>query len=385
MGKRLDKIHGWVPRMMDSLGSSAADGSKVVFGEGMWVYSVGQKFWVTLGAWVIDLSGPKQRMVQVAPRADAVPPLMSDDGKKVVYFSWLGGAFIVNADGSGRSLIHGGFLPIDIDGTGSRIVGGFRGEGEVRLIKTDGTGLRNLTNTPSLLESSASITPDGKKVALGRTHGTQWGKQTTEVMSVNADGTGLKSLARVPGGAMYSAISADGSRIVMMTGGPTAETRGVFLVRADTRAVLRLTQPAFPRISGNGKRLLSATRQGVPIILDYALPDLKALGPEQLGETETLQIAADPGTLWLLGLSDTKASIPLPPFGTLALDPRRLGILGQGIMGRGRIVRRELLLPSDPLLVGLSIVTQALAFRPSLASGAFTNLVEIRIQNRIEE
>ncbi|MFQ5505285.1 MAG: hypothetical protein ACE5F1_10860, partial [Planctomycetota bacterium] len=217
-----------------------------------------------------------------------------------------------------------------------------------------------------------------------RTHGTVWGKQTTEVMIVNADGTGLRSLAKVPGAVMHSAISADGSRIVMRTGGPTAETRGVFLIRGDTGAVLADFDFGYARISGNGKRLLGQVNFR-RVVWDYALPDLKALGPEQMGATEQLQVAADPGSLWLLALSDTRASIPLPPFGTLGLDPRRLWILGQGIMGPGRTSHRQLPLPSDPRLVGSSIFTQAMTFSPSLATGAFTNLVEIRIQNRVKE
>ncbi|MFQ5459490.1 MAG: hypothetical protein ACE5EL_01730 [Anaerolineae bacterium] len=41
-------------------------------------------------------------------------------------------------------------------------------------------------------------------------------------------------------------------------------------------------------------------------------------------------------------------------------------------------VKLPLRLPPDPRLVGSSIYTQALTFAPSLATGALTNLVEIR-------
>ncbi|MFQ5505793.1 MAG: TolB family protein, partial [Planctomycetota bacterium] len=336
LGMTRDQFKRLVPRQANAVATSA-DGSKIIFRERKWFCDILGCRYRNAGIWFLDLGKAKPLPVQVAPDSSSVAPHLSDDGKKVVYWTF-GGAYIVNADGTGRFRISASMGVSGIDATASRVVGGFSfKDQDVAVINTDGTGFRNLTKTPGFVEGAASITPDGKKVAFGRIHGTQWGKQTTEIMIVNSDGTGLRSLAKVLGAASLSAISAGGTRIVMQTLGPTAETSGVFLVDVGKKAVLKLVPPAFPFINGNGQRLLSATlRAGTPVVLDFALPDLKALGTEQIGKTEVLQVAAKSGQGFVLGLSDRKVAIPLPPFGTLGLDPGSLWILAVGVMGKGR-------------------------------------------------
>ncbi len=127
--------------------------------------------------------------------------------------------------------------------------------------------------------------------------------------------------------------------------------------------------------------MLGIAQAAKVFILDGALPDLKALGSERIGTTETLQVAARPGQGFALALSDAKAAIPFPPFGTLGLDPRRMWIFALGIVGPTSVFRIPLQLPSNPGLVGRTAFFQALAaVPPRFATGALTNVVEVRLR-----
>ena len=297
------------------------------------------------------------------------------------------GMHIANSDG-GRSRIRASFVPWSMDAKATKIVGFSGRPPEIYIINTDSTGPRNLTNTPKLEETYPAISPDGKKVAFARAGGMSPNK-TVEVMIVNADGTGLKSLLNVPGDVnrfYRPRFTGDGKLIAFLISSAGGQISTVYLVDADkggAAAVLTSSSTTgyTTVVDERGNRLLGVDRSGSVFVLDTALPDLKVLGPERIGTTETLQVAARPGQGFALALSDTKAAIPLPPFGTLGLDPRRMWVFAQGIVGPTSVFRLPLRIPNDPGLVGRTEFFQALAAAPpTFAIGALTNVVQVRLK-----
>jgi len=71
-----------------------------------------------------------------------------------------------------------------------------------------------------------------------------------------------------------------------------------------------------------------------------------------------------PGEAWALAWSPAPAAIPLPPFGTLYLDPAGLKVAGSGVFGGGGTGSVVVALPSAPALVGWTFFVQALVGAP---------------------
>jgi hypothetical protein len=67
----------------------------------------------------------------------------------------------------------------------------------------------------------------------------------------------------------------------------------------------------------------------------------------------------------MLAFSFGGASIPLPPFGTLLLDPAMLALLVQAAMPGNGIFSLTLQIPLDPALTGVTPHYQAAILGPS--------------------
>src|SRR5262249_20889154 len=78
------------------------------------------------------------------------------------------------------------------------------------VVKTDGTGLRQLTNDV-YQDRVPRWSPDGKRIAVFSDRG---GK--TQIWAVNVDGSGLQQLTDVPAGAWMPIWSPDASRLFCM-------------------------------------------------------------------------------------------------------------------------------------------------------------------------
>jgi Tol biopolymer transport system component len=154
--------------------------------------------------------------------------------------------YVVNTDGSGLrklSLVSDGSTssgsPIfgqkpAISGDGTRVaftapanLGGGNPEGNIELftIKTDGTGLVQLTSQPSNWVGFPSLTYDGSRIAFMQCIDRPRGL-TYEVYIINADGTGRTQLTRTEISNMVGhsgdegvAMSADGSHVAFSSNG----------------------------------------------------------------------------------------------------------------------------------------------------------------------
>ncbi len=140
---------------------------------------------------------------------------------------------------------------------------------EIFVVKSDGTGLTQLTDSP--LHSSGSfagtaLSADGSRIAFESTADLVAGENldhSYEVFVINTDGTGLTQLTADPVvDSRYPSISGDGSLVTFATvieipGDPPVYTGEVFVVNADGTGLTQLTnapgkQSGWPRISPDG-------------------------------------------------------------------------------------------------------------------------------------
>jgi hypothetical protein len=84
-----------------------------------------------------------------------------------------------------------------------------------------------------------------------------------------------------------------------------------------------------------------------------------------LGSRFMLEVAGEPGASMLLAISAAGASIPVPPFGTLLLDPASLGFLAQAAIPPDGVFALTLQIPTDPGLSGMTPHLQAAIAGPS--------------------
>ncbi|HKB15562.1 MAG TPA: FG-GAP-like repeat-containing protein, partial [Planctomycetota bacterium] len=100
-------------------------------------------------------------------------------------------------------------------------------------------------------------------------------------------------------------------------------------------------------------------------------------GIPRIGKPLGLDLFGPGSGLWILGTSFAPANIPLPPFGTLRLDPVTLFIVGGAALDPQGHASLSLLVPSSPALVGLSVYWQAVVGPPFL----LTNLEITTVTN----
>ena len=98
-------------------------------------------------------------------------------------------------------------------------------------------------------------------------------------------------------------------------------------------------------------------------------------GVPRVAKPLTLDLFGTPAWPWHLFAATGTGNVPLPPFGTLLLDPGRLfAIASGGLDPRGR-ASLTFGIPNDPTLVGLDLYWQALIGSPL----RFANLEVTRI------
>ena len=115
----------------------------------------------------------------------------------------------------------------------------FASQSEIWLTNPDGTGVTNLTQTPTVNETSPRWTPDGSRIVYGRT--VQELGAVSEIWSMAPDGTDRRGeVVAVTGGAIFGDMTRDG-RIVFAR--PDAGRFDIWITNpAGTPAALTLKQ-----------------------------------------------------------------------------------------------------------------------------------------------
>lgn len=168
--------------------------------------------------------------------------------------------------------------------------------GEIYVMNPDGTGQRNITNSPAS-ETRPAFSPDGKKIAFIR--------DFKSIYVMNPDGSGLTQVLDGPS-AGFSSItsfpdwSPDGTRIVF-NGIPKGSPDGpdIYVINADGSGIRRLTtDPAddnSPSWSPDGSKIAFASiRNRVPNEVNYEIYVMNADGSNQTRLTNNTKFDSSP-------------------------------------------------------------------------------------------
>lgn len=171
----------------------------------------------------------------------------NDDGRFQVFRIDLDTGTTTQITSLPFGLLFGWLTPMAITGDGSRVAftsaedltgqNADRSE-EIFLMDVDGTNLTQVTDMPdgSPYFQQIELTPDGSRLAFAHQSG---------VWVIDADGSGLTQVSSGPAG--QPSISADGQRVVFVSG-------GIYAVEADGSNLRQLTTwySQEPRISADG-------------------------------------------------------------------------------------------------------------------------------------
>ena len=103
-----------------------------------------------------------------------------------------------------------------------------RSDGDLFVIRADGTGLRHLLSTPRA-ERPNAWSPDGRTILFTR----RFGDTRSDVFTIGADGTNVRRLTHAPGENTGGTWSPDGRRIVFASTRHGLSFSHLFTMRAD--------------------------------------------------------------------------------------------------------------------------------------------------------
>ncbi len=153
-------------------------------------------------------------------------PMLSPDGTKIVFQSNRNGRwqiYVMKTDGSqitNLSNSPGPDLTPVWSPDGSKIVFASErdsGDSEIYVMNADGSRQSRLTNTPGD-DSHPHWYPDGRRIIFNSARTTpdlkaDWGKQYHELFSMSADGTDVKQITSFKTVCTYPSVSPDGRKI----------------------------------------------------------------------------------------------------------------------------------------------------------------------------
>ncbi len=252
----------------------SADGSKIAF-----VSDVGGDFEI----YVMNSDGTGITPL-TSNTANDTSPAISGNGSKIVYESNRGtdvDIWIINSDGTGAAQLttdSGDDVEPSISRDGLAVafatngdpIRGQNPEGDLEVfsMKTDGTGLRQLTHN-SVTDSSPSINGDGTKVAFASGSGA-----VSEIWIINTDGTGLSRLTNNSYGDTSPSISASGQKIAFEFNGPATMSPlpleatypfEIYTVNSDGTGAMQVSgttgDNVTPSLSGDGTKVAYVSAQ----------------------------------------------------------------------------------------------------------------------------
>lgn len=194
----------------------------------------------------------------------------SPDRRKILYWSQnrrtgLNSGYIINADGSGRRAVwgHGSWSP---DGQQIVFTTNRDGNGEIYVVKADGTSPRNLSQSPSSQEYGPAWSPDGRTIAFVSDR-----DGNEEIYAMDADGGNQRNLTKHPlsdgGVGRFALLWAPNGRTIAFTTNRDRNrpapgrkvTYEIYTMNADGGAPRRLTRTTEDEYllawSPDGKRL----------------------------------------------------------------------------------------------------------------------------------
>jgi Tol biopolymer transport system component len=165
-------------------------------------------------------------------------PTWSPDGRKVL-FAGGEGAFVVNPDGTGRRRMPaaGSWSP---DGRRIVFTNNSDGNNEIYVMNVDGSGWKNLSQSPSSDDFGPQWSPDGKQVAFVTDR-----DGNREIYVMNADGSDPQNLTHHPlrdgESGQYGPLWSPNGRTIMFTTNRD-RTEEIYAMDADGGNVRRLTR-----------------------------------------------------------------------------------------------------------------------------------------------
>jgi Tol biopolymer transport system component len=183
-------------RLCDGRPSWSPDGSRIAFSA---------PYKGNCAIYVVHADGARLARLTAPPKgvSEDVEPAWSPDGAQIA-FSRLGDVysiFAMNADGKSlRRLTRriDSWLPIwspDSQQIAFQGASGFLSKPDVFVVNRDGSGLRNVTRTPSPADREPRWSADGRTIVFQSFTG---GRGKTEVHLISADGTKHVNLTRSP-------------------------------------------------------------------------------------------------------------------------------------------------------------------------------------------
>jgi WD40 repeat protein len=260
--------HGGVFSITGTIGQGAAGtyngNGRYATRSGFWTNPVARvlngKICYTNGGdiWKMDPDGSNRQLVIDAGTND-IEPAWSPDGSKIAFKSDRapssnGGIWVVNADGTGLTLLT--YDPVF--GTakptwspdGSKIAFASNRNGliaSIYIMNADGSNVIRLTNALPISDQRPAWSPDGTRMVF---------ETNTGIAVINLDGTGRMDL----GGGRFPSWSPDGMKIVFS--GLVGGDYQLFTMRPDGANVTQITSGNFidqyPSFSPDGRKIVFA-------------------------------------------------------------------------------------------------------------------------------